>query len=94
VAAAGVHKYPANGAVQYCDVNVAEATVGTTKAKFAHPVSAVRALTKLITPPTTTVLIAAKFAAVTVEVVLKQNAAVCAEPVADVGPGLPAAVIG
>lgn len=68
--------------------------MGTTKAKLAQPVSAVIAPTKLITPPMMTVLMAAKLAAVIVEVVLKQNGAVWADPVDDVGPGLPARVTG
>jgi len=89
-----VHKYPANGALQYWDAKAAAATVGTTKAKVAQPVSAVKAPAKLVTEPITVVLTAAKFAAVTVEVVLKQKAAVWADPEDDVGPGLPAAVTG
>lgn len=80
--------------MQYWDVKVAEADVGTTKVNKAQPVSAVKAETKFVTEPMTVVLTAAKFAAVTVEVVLKQKAAVWADPDDAVGPGLPAAVTG
>lgn len=89
-----MHKYPANGAMQYWDVKVAEPDDGTTKENMAQPVSAVKPEAKLVTEPMTVVLTAAKFAAVTVEVVLKQKAAVWADPVDDVGPGLVAAVTG